>query len=144
MEQVILAFIDTLDQSLKKLQEEVGISAGIAKLTLNQFQYIDAINELGEPTITEVANRLNITKASVTAGINKLIDSGYVTKTQSNEDKRVFHVRLTAAGAQLMAAKYQALKEYIAFIRSALTEEEAQQFEATLTKLVKLFQAAER
>ena len=143
MEQILLAFINTLDQSFKQLQERAGIAAGLRGLTIHQTQYIDAIHMLGEPTITEVANQLKITKASVTAGVNKLVDLGYVTKTQSSADKRVVHVRLTADGERLIAAKLQALHEYGAFIRAALSEAEARQFEATLAKLVKVFQDAE-
>jgi DNA-binding MarR family transcriptional regulator len=67
---------------------------------------------------------------------------GYVIKTQSNTDKRVFHVSLTEASEQLIKAKYRALKEYGEFISAALSEEETRQFEETLTKLVKLFKQA--
>jgi DNA-binding MarR family transcriptional regulator len=142
MENLLLEFINTLDLSLKKFQAEVGDSSGISKLTISQFQYINAIYELGEPAITEIAKRLNITKASVTTGIHKLINMGYVIKTQSNTDKRVFHVSLTEASEQLIKAKYRALKEYGEFISAALSEEETRQFEETLTKLVKLFKQA--
>jgi DNA-binding MarR family transcriptional regulator len=139
MEQFLIEFIDTLDLSLKKIQTKAGDGLGISKLTIHQFQYIDAIYALGEPTITQIADKLNITKASVTAGISKLINMGYVVKTQSSEDKRVFHVSLTEASQRLIHAKYQALKEYGDFVTDALSENEARQFKATLTKLVKLF-----
>jgi DNA-binding MarR family transcriptional regulator len=142
MEKLLLEFVNTFDLSLKKLQEEVGDSSGFSKLTISQFQYIDAIYELGEPAITEIADKLNITKASVTTGIHKLINMGYVIKTQSSEDKRVFHVSLTETGGQLIKAKYQALKEYGEFIGAAFSEDEARQFEETLTKIIKLFKQA--
>jgi DNA-binding MarR family transcriptional regulator len=139
VEQFLIEFIDTLDLSLKKIQAKAGDSSGISKLTIHQFQYIDAIYALGEPTITQIAEKLNITKASVTAGISKLINMGYVVKTQSSEDKRVFHVSLTEASRRLIHAKYQALKKYGDFVTDALSEDEARQFKAILTKLVKLF-----
>ena len=139
MENLLIEFINTFDLSLKKFQAEVGDGYEISKLTIHQFQYIDAISGLGEPTITEIADKLNITKASVTSGINKLVNLGYLIKTQSNQDRRVFHVSLTNAGGRLIKAKYQALKEYGDFIAAALTVEEASQFEGILSKLVKLF-----
>jgi DNA-binding MarR family transcriptional regulator len=140
MEELLLAFIDTLDLSLKKLRKQVGDSSGFAKLTIHQLQYIDAIGALGQPTLTELAEKLQITKASVTNGINKLISLGFVTKHQSNEDKRVYHVNLSADGLQIVEAKYQALRDYGEFIRSALNAEEARQFELILAKLVQLFE----
>ena len=139
MEKILIEFINTLDISLKKLQEEVGVRLGVSELTIHQFQYIDAIFQLEEPAISEVAEKLHITKASVTTGIHKLINLGYIQKTQSNQDKRVFHVSLTEAGSKLIRVKYQALKEYGDFLRAALTVDEARQFEATLTKIVALF-----
>jgi len=142
MEKLLIEFINTLDLSLKKLQAEVGEGSGISKLTIHQFQYIDAIYELGDPSITKIADKLNITKASVTTGINKLSKMGYVIKTQSSEDKRVFHVSLTGASERLIKAKYQALREYGEFISAALSEDEARQFKETLRKLVRLFKRA--
>lgn len=139
MDELLLAFIDTLDISLKKLQKEVGDNSGFAKLTIHQLQYIDAIGALGQPTFTELAEKLHITKASVTNGVNKLIGLGYADKNQSSEDKRVYHVSLTAAGAQIVDAKYRALHDYGEFIRLALSAEEARQFELTLAKLAQLF-----
>jgi DNA-binding MarR family transcriptional regulator len=140
MEQLLTEFIDTLEASLKRLQREAGDSSGFSHLTISQLQYIDAIHALGEPTISELAARLNLTKASVTIAINKLLRSGYVTKTRSNRDKRVFHVSLTAAADQLVQSKIQTLRAYDQFIRSALTESEARQFEGILAKLVKHFE----
>jgi DNA-binding MarR family transcriptional regulator len=110
-------------------------------LTISQLQYIQAIGMLGEPTITDIAHQLGITKASVTAGVNKLVQMGYVTKAQSAEDRRVFHVSLTEASQQLVQTKKQALQAYGAFIEAALTAEEAVQLEGILTKLVQHFQA---
>jgi DNA-binding MarR family transcriptional regulator len=142
MEKLLIEFINTLDGSLKKVQRDAGSSAGVSKLTISQFQYIDAIDGLGTPTITDIANRLKITKASVTTGINRLIALGYVVKTQSEEDKRVFHVSLSKAGGELVQAKYQALKEYEEIMLSALSAEETRQFEGILAKLVERFKPA--
>lgn len=139
MEALLLEFVSTLDAFLKHLQARAGADLGMSRLTINQFQYIDAIYELGEPTITEIAERLKITKASVTAGIGKLEQMGYVQKTQSQSDKRVFHVSLTEKGKPLIQAKYQALEEYGKFIQSSLSSEEIRQFEMILTKLVRSF-----
>ena len=137
MEQILIEFIDTLDASLKRVQQEAG--AGFAGLTLSQLQYIDAIHALEGPTITDIAKHLGVTKASVTAGINRLAGLGYVEKTQSSADRRVFHVRLTPTAQQLVQTKFDALRAYEAFVLSALSPEEARQFESILTKLVQHF-----
>ena len=139
MQQLLIAFIDTLDASLKMMLREAGDGSGFAGLTIPQLNYLEAIHALGEPSITELAGRLNFSKASVTAGVQKLVELGYVSKTQSAADRRVYHVRLTTAGDELAAAKSRALSEYEAFIKAALSEEESRQLEAILAKLVRHF-----
>lgn len=139
MDKLLLEFIDTLDGSFKKLLEETGSASGVSKLTVSQLQYIDAVHTLSEPSITELADALSITKASVTVGVNKLVRQGYVVKARSREDKRVFRVSLTEAGETLVKAKLQTFENYVAVIRAALTEDEAKQFEAIVSKLVTHF-----
>ena len=143
MEKYLIDFVDTLDQSLKKLQRQVGSGSRFSTLTINQFHYIDVIARLGEPTITEIAEELKITKASVTGGVNKLIGLGFVQKTRSSNDRRVFHVRLTQTAQELVEARFQALQEYGLFVQSALSEEEARQLEATIVKITQLFKEKE-
>jgi len=139
MDQLLLAFINTLDSALKKMLKESGDGSGLSKLTIPQLNYIEAIHALGEPTISKLAGQLMFSKASVTAGVQKLAELGYVCKTQSTADRRVTYVSLTDAGLQLVAAKTLALHEYSRFIQDALSEEEARQFEAILEKLVRRF-----
>ena len=136
MEKILLEFIATLDQSLKKQQ-----AVGFSQLTVSQFHYIDAIAALDEPTVSEVAARLEFSKASATTALNKLAALGFVVKTQSEADKRVFRVSLTEAGWQLARAKAETIKTYVDFIAAALTADETRQFEAILTKLVAKFRS---
>ncbi|MGL4608058.1 MAG: MarR family transcriptional regulator, partial [Trueperaceae bacterium] len=70
IENTLLNFIDTLDASFKKIPESTGNSLNI---TSSQAQYIEAIHKLGEPTLSELADGLDITKASVTVAVNKLL-----------------------------------------------------------------------
>lgn len=137
LEKLLLDFIGTLDASFKNRLEEAGSASGVSTLTVSQLGYIDAVYTLGEPSLTELANKLAVTKASVTVGVHKLVSRGYVVKTQSDEDKRVFRVGLTEVGEKLMKAKLKTLERHVAAIRAALTQDEAEQLEATLGKLTK-------
>lgn len=138
MEKLLIEFINTFDISLKKYQKLAGSQQSTANLTISQFQYIDAIHQLSEPTISAVAERLGFSKPSVTAGINKLVRLGFVNKTQSILDKRAWHVHLTESGERLVEAKYQALQAYGQALNAALSPEEARQFEALLQKIVRV------
>lgn len=136
MDHLLLEFIDTLDAMLKARVREQGETSGLARLTISQLQYLQTVHRLGVPTITEVALHLKFSKASVTAGINHLVQAGYLEKTQSPTDKRSFHVRLSQAGISLVQAKAATVQAYVQFVRSALTAGEFDQFQSILSKLV--------
>ncbi|MBA2175834.1 MarR family transcriptional regulator [Halobacillus locisalis] len=139
MEKVLREFITTLDTSFKRLVEDAMETAGVKNLSVNQIQYIEVIGKLGNPTLSEIASELNITKASATAGVNKLVNLGYAEKNQSNVDKRIYHVSLTQTSEKFIQLEQQALEEYVSFISQSLTKEEEDQFSSTLNKLVKGF-----
>jgi DNA-binding MarR family transcriptional regulator len=136
MESVLLEFVDTLDTVMKKIHLEMDDGTGLARLTVSQFHYIDAINQLGEPSATELAEKLKITRASVTTAISKLVLMGYVNKSPSVTDRRAVRLRLSEKGERLVAARVRALHEYGELIRAALSAEQAAEFEQILTHLV--------
>jgi DNA-binding MarR family transcriptional regulator len=139
MKRILIEFVTTLDAMLKKMHTSLGDEAGVSNLTIAQLHYLDAVAGLGNPTISDIASSLQLSKASVTVAVNKLVTLGFVTKVQSSGDRRVYHVGLTPTAERLVKARDQAINEYVEFIRSALSEEDAKQFEAILTKLVRLF-----
>jgi|LADL02.1.fsa_nt_gi DNA-binding MarR family transcriptional regulator len=142
MEKILVEFINTLDASLKSMQINIGEESGFSRLTISQLHYIEAIHTMDYPTISEIADFMNISRASVTVGLNRLVNMGFIRKIRSTEDKRIFHVQLTATGLQLNNAKQKALMEYETFITEALSQEEFRQFERILEKLVNHFKKA--
>lgn len=139
MEEILLQFINTLDLLLKKQQMELGNSTGFSKLTVSQLQYLDTVSALEKPTITEIAEKISFSKASVTTGVNKLVEMGYLIKTPSNRDKREIHVLLTNLGETLAQGKRNTLQKYGELIKSALDEQESILFTDSLIKIIRKF-----
>ena len=139
MEATLLQFINTLDLLLKKEQLELGNATGFSKLTVSQLQYLDAVSALDKPTISEIAEKIRFTKASVTTGVNKLVETGYLIKIQSTHDKREIHVSLSELGETLAQAKKNTLQKYSEIINSALDEQESILFTNSLAKIIHKF-----
>lgn len=139
MEQILLKFIETLDELLKTTQARNGSIDGFSKLTINQLRYLETVGKLGIASITQIAESLNYSKASVTVGINKLIKQGYVTKSISPVDRRVVQVALTSYGQTMFESKRAALDELKNVIDSVLTIEEVEQFSTIINKLTTHF-----
>lgn len=66
-----------------------AISQGI---THNSLLYLDLIAYTDKCTVSRLADMLHIAKSAVTLKVKELERLGLVTKTQSDEDKRVFYL----------------------------------------------------
>lgn len=136
MQTLLLQFVETLDRTLKTGRGNPGNLPGILNLTVSQLQYLEAIGELEQATVTAIAESLQVTKPSATAAVSRLIEQGFVSKTPSNSDGRVHYLELTAEGKKLAHLKELAAQDYETFIQSVLTQQELAAFEAALQKLV--------
>lgn len=139
MLRTLTQFINTLDSTLKQSQIKDGETFGFSQLTISQLHYIEAIHLLNQPTISEVAETLKITKASATVGLKRLVNLGYVDKRKSDQDKRVTHVSLTKKGEKLVISKQNALNDYERKMVAALSSEEIKKLENIMGKLVAFF-----
>jgi DNA-binding MarR family transcriptional regulator len=137
MESSLLALIDTLDAAFRRWQREVGVEEGLGELTLRQLRYLEAIGQIGSPSVTALAKRLGVSKAAVTLGVRRLEALGYVRKSRSEVDRRVVHLQLTAASETLVRAKGETLRRTVVAMREALSNDEALNLERLLDKLVR-------
>jgi DNA-binding MarR family transcriptional regulator len=125
-ETVSRALVNTKMQKLRKI--------GAREINLTQFQYINAINRTEDITPTSLSKTLELSKPAVTGIVNKLIEQGYVTKSRSDSDRRVYHIRLTKTGRQVADAYEAACREYIDGMARALSKNELDQLVLLMEK----------
>jgi DNA-binding MarR family transcriptional regulator len=90
--------IEMLSYSMEQHETQVIAASEFSALTMSQIHYLDMIYHLQEPTLSDLARRLGVSKPTVTVAVDALERKGYVRKVRSLEDKRVLHVMLTARG----------------------------------------------
>ncbi len=56
---------------------------------------LEVINMLGEPTVSQFADFLNISQSNATYKVNNLIKKGYLARENSTIDRREYHLVLT-------------------------------------------------
>ena len=122
----------------KKFKREIITSNDF--MTLSQLYYIEAISKLESPTATELADYLGLTKASVSNAVSKLEKGGYVKKTQSLTDKRIYHLALTEASVKIIGAEKKAVGEFIKKIDGALTRAEKATLISILGKFLETYE----
>ena len=103
--------------------------------TPRQLEYIDTIHNLGNPNLGEIARALNLSKPSVTAIVEKLAVKGYIQKFQSDEDRRSFHVHLSAKGKKLVEIHNETHQRIADLFRKNLDEKDIKTLVRLLNKM---------
>ncbi|MBP2642473.1 MAG: transcriptional regulator, MarR family [Firmicutes bacterium] len=138
IEDIIVKAIDKLSRSMSetirrfKENEDVG---ELFNLTFTQLHYLHAVSELNGPTFSDLAEKFNVEKSTVTAIISKLTQRGYLYKVQSTNDLRVFHIYLAEKGKRLIEYEGRSYQRFAQTITENLSDEEKLQFAVLLNKM---------
>jgi len=93
---------------------------------------VEVINALGEPTINEFAQFVNISQANAAYKVQSLLESGYVEKIRSETDKREYHLRVTEKYHQFNRVNIDYVNEVVRLMRERFDEKELAHFESML------------
>jgi DNA-binding MarR family transcriptional regulator len=90
--------VSKLSNLFGQSEEEAKEQFHLLSLTHTQMHYLETINMLHNPNITELARNLKLSKPTVKVSIDKLIERDFLYKMQSDEDRRTAHLHLTEKG----------------------------------------------
>lgn len=135
LNQVLDELTTIMSDIIKKHKEKAISKESLSQITYSQFFLIHTIKEQEQATITELAEIMNITKPSLTAGVNKLIKLGLVSKEQSTKDKRIQYIHLTEKGLSIGSAEMNAFDECLQRIEEKLGDDFSE-FERMLRKIL--------
>ncbi len=105
-------------------------------LTTRQLHCLEKIADLNNPTSSELAVSLGITKPSVTAIIEKLAEKDYVEKVKSDGDRRMANIHLTKKGMKASKWHDDIHRDFASLLARDLSGEELFQLEKLLGKIV--------
>lgn len=97
----LVNIIAKLSREIVQMEELAKENYNFNELTLTQMHYLETINQLHNPNLTELATEMNLTKPTVKVAIDKLIEKDYIFRVQSDEDRRSAHLHLTEKGKQI-------------------------------------------
>ena len=86
-----------------------------------------------------IASRLDVTLASCTASVGKLVEKGYAERKRSEADRRQVLVTLTKSGRQAYRAHELFHKEMVDSALETLTPEEEEVFARGLLQVKEFF-----
>jgi len=129
--------ITYLSDLIENILEETLDVSDFSDLTRQQLHYLKVLVKMKNPTLTELAKELNLTKPTVTVLVDKLTEKGYIRRVKSDEDRRVMHLHIDKKGAKVNALREIAHEKMAEKIKSGLSLTETAILTELLKKIVK-------
>ena len=104
-----------------------------ASLTTVETVCMEIIMALGRPTINEFSSFVGISPPNAAYKINNLVQKGYVTKEQSPEDKREYHLVVTQKYIDYYNISYRYLGTVMNRIKERFSPADVSKLEEMLT-----------
>lgn len=117
-----------IDLHSKNLVQQQG-------LTVPQLIVLRAIENLGTPSISDVAKAVSLSNATMSAILDRMVKRGYVDRVRSTIDKRKVQVQITPVGESLLARSPSPLHEQFMQRFGQLKEWEQNQILASLQRV---------
>jgi len=134
--QNMIDIISRLSNMIGLIEEDAKEQFNLTNLTLTQMHYLETINSLGNPNITELATALKLSKPTVKVATDKLIEKDFVFKVKSDEDRRSAHLHLSEKGKLINRMHEYAHNRISESIMRKLNQAEQDQFIALMKKIV--------
>lgn len=102
-------------------------------LTTVETYCIEIIHAMGHPTIGEFASFIQISSPNAAYKVNSLIKKGYLTKVQSEDDKREYYLEVTDKYKNYYNLSANYIKKVTDRMKERFTPEEMAVFQRILT-----------
>ncbi len=119
--------------------EEANLRDNDIDASISEVHLIDAIGRREAATISDIASALNITLASVTIAVNKLVAKGFLIKEKNPSDGRSVYISLTKAGKRVYRLHHFFHRKMVNTITQDMTEAEKQVFYNGVLRLNQYF-----
>lgn len=120
MNEVFVSILKTakaIQDYLKQHLRKYGISQ-------TEFAVLEVLYEHKKQTVHQIAGKVFLANGSMTYVIDKLVEKGYVLRTDCREDRRVVHVEMANEGRSLMDELHPFYKKIVEGLFSDITEDE--------------------
>jgi len=112
------------------------------ELTSSQIKVLATFSERECYTMTELSQILSVTLPTMTAMIDRLIQSGLVNRERDERDRRVVLVRLTGEGKKIIHNLMEVRKQEIEKVLKMLDQKEVEIFLGSIESVAQLLTKA--
>lgn len=105
-------------------------------LTVTQLRLLGHLHDQGGLSNAELADRLYVTRPSVSALLERLERGGFIRREVSPHDRRGIQIWLEPKGVEVQESLREEIREYVAGLFESLSVAETMQFAASVEKFV--------
>ncbi len=105
-------------------------------LTVTQLRLLGHLHDQGGLSNAELADRLYVTRPSVSALLERLERGGFIRREVSPHDRRGIQIWLEPKGIEVQESLREEIREYVAGLFESLSVAETLQFAASVEKFV--------
>lgn len=102
---------------------------------LNQFATLMTLRLEKQATLSEIGQRLQISKQQMTNICDKLLHAGLITKRQDSEDRRRMLISMTSAGEKILDDQNELVRQRFLSSLRGLSKEERTELRHSITNL---------
>lgn len=106
-----------------------------AGLSMPQFSILMQLHHRGACGMSEISERFDVTAAAASQLAEKLVQAGYIERTEDPHDRRAKLIQITAKGRDLVKAGFDERYRWMDGITSTLTAEEKSKVVEAMTIL---------
>jgi len=108
-------------------------------ITTTQLLVLECLSTCGHCKMHTLVNALKVKFSAVTAIIDRLVKTGFVTREHGKEDRRTVFVALTHKGRKVLSEVYEQRRKGFIHVFSRVSAVERQDYLMILEKLVDSF-----
>ncbi len=122
MSKTNLKLVIALARAHRELFDKIDHHIRSYGINSSQFGVLEMLYHKGAQPVQKIAEKVLVTSGTITYHIRALEKHGYVVRTQSDQDRRVFYIDLTDRGREMIASVFPEHEEFLAKELDALDE----------------------
>jgi DNA-binding MarR family transcriptional regulator len=105
-------------------------------LSMSHLGAIFHIHQIGSCGVTEIGEHLGVTSAAASQMLDRLVQQGFVLRTEDPEDRRVKQIALTPQGQKILSEGIRAREIWLDELAETLSESEKETITSALSMLI--------
>src|SRR6476620_12414976 len=104
-------------------------------LGLSDFAVLEALLHKGPLPVNVIGPKVNLTPGSISVAVDRLLAKGFVSRTESSEDRRIRIVALTPRGKGVITPVFRAHAATMEKVFAGFSRDELQDLEEQLKRI---------